>query len=605
MGGTALLEYLYDRPRGRSGRGVARLCVGVLSAVGGLGAMPAAAQQQPPALPTRDELDPFDSPQPPPRPKLAIDGDVERAPCALADPAYANIKVTLSQATFHNLGPVSAADLRTSYASYLGREQPISVVCDIRDSAATLLRQRGYIAAVQVPTQRIENGAVTFEILYAKVTTLRVLGKPGRNERLFESYLKPLAQGQVFNRRDAERAILLARDVPGYDVRLSLKPAGTGPGEMIGEVTLRPTQVIADFNLQNYAARDTGRVAGQLRVQLNGLTGLGDRTLLSVYSTSDFKEQQIVQVGHDMLIGGHGLRVGGRMTYAWTHPTLGGTTPDVRARTLFANLEASYPLVRRQAATVRAALGVDFVNQRVSFGGAPLSRDRLRVGYFRLDGDAIDLSGNGPDHSPAWRVSGALEVRQGLNILNASPNCLATPLLCRAAGFAPPSLPDGNPTASVVRFSGVADLHITKTLTVSISPRGQVSSSSLLAFEQFSTGNYTVGRGFDPGAIVGDSGVGFQTELRVEGFRLVPKADVRFSPYAFADNAWVWNRGAGAINPQRLSSVGGGVRISWADRARLDLTVAVPTRDLPGETTRRDVRFLASLTANILPWRTR
>ena len=59
--------------------------------------------------------------------------------------------------------------------------------------------------------------------------------------------------------------------------------------------------------VQNFAAEETGRWGGQLRAQAFGLTGLGDTTYVSFYSTSDFKEQQILQAGHSFRPGSEGL----------------------------------------------------------------------------------------------------------------------------------------------------------------------------------------------------------------------------------------------------------------------------------------------------------
>ena len=47
----------------------------------------------------------------------------------------------------------------------------------------------------------------------------------------------------------------------------------------------------------------------------------------------------------------------------------------------------------------------------------------------------------------------------------------------------------------------------------------------LLAFEEFTAGNYTVGRGYDPATLSGDSGVGVTAELR--GPRLMPMKQIQ------------------------------------------------------------------------------
>ena len=187
--------------------------------------------------------------------------------------------------------------MRRTWSDFAGSEQPVAVICEIRDRAATYLRDKGYLAAVQVPTQRIENGVVQLEMLYARVTTVRARGQTGGAEAKLAGYLNKLTEDEIFDRNRAERYLLLARDMPGYNVQLTLKPAGTGPGELIGEVSVIRQPYALDAVIQNLAASETGRWGGQLRGQVFGLTGLGDSTFVSVYSTLDFKEQQIVQIG--------------------------------------------------------------------------------------------------------------------------------------------------------------------------------------------------------------------------------------------------------------------------------------------------------------------
>ena len=559
-----------------------------------------------PNLPvTREALDPVPAEPPKAQSRLTIEGGIERAPCALDDPAYAAITITLRKATFNNLGPVSADELSDSYSDHLGAERPISVLCAIRDAAATKLRAMGYVAAVQVPVQRIENGEVAFEVLYARVVSLHVTGRPGRNARLIEAYLSRLTDGQVFNRFAAERYLLLARDIPGYDVRLALKPAGSGAGNMIGEVTIRSIPLVMDFSGQNYGSASTGRIGGQLRATFHGVTGMGDRTMLSAFSTSDFTEQQIVQASHDMLVGGNGLRLGAHVIHAWTRPSLGPAIPDVKARTLYANVEAGYPLILKQAFSLRAAAGLDLVNQNVDFGGLPLSEDRLRVAYGRLDAEAIDLRGVGPDGAVGWKFHASLELRKGLDVLGASPHCTPNPAICGAPGFVPPSLADGDPTALVVRGLAWLDLMPLRGMTVQIAPRFQYSRDRLFSFEQLSAGNYTIGRGFDPGAAVGDKGYGIQTELSADEFSLSARSRTTLRPYAFVDAAWLRDRGAGVQRSQRVVSAGAGVRLNLGLLGHLDLTAAIPLSTLSGEAGRRPARLLIAFTKTILPWRNR
>lgn len=553
----------------------------------------ASAQTAPPnvAPPTREEVTPPPAPLPRARTQLQVEGDIERSACPLADPSYAAIRLTITEAVFRNIAPVDPETLRPAYAEYIGTDQPVSVICEIRDRAATILRRDGYLAAIQVPTQKIEGGKVAFEVLFARVSAIRVRGEVGPAERLIAGYLERLTRDPVFNRQTAERYLLLARDLPGYDVRLALRPTGQAPGELLGDVTIIRTPVEVDANLQNYASRDTGRFGAQLRGQIYGLTGLGDRTSIALYSTLQTREQQILQLGHDFRVGPEGLTFAGNFTYAWTQPDI-AIAGKLTARTLFANAAVSYPFLRGERASVRGTAGFDFVNQKVRFVGTPLSRDRLRVGYVRIDGD---VSQPARGARPAWRLTYTAELRQGVDLWDASDG-----------GTLPvgPSRSDGNAEGTLVRAAANLSADVADGLGVSFAPRVQYAFTPLLSFEEYSAGNYTIGRGYDPGTIIGDSGAGFTAEVRINRLQPLPRASLAVQPFLFVDSAWVWNKNTPG-DPQNLVSVGGGVRATFADRFRLDLTGAVPTKRAGFQARRGDARLLLSLTTKLIPWRLR
>jgi hemolysin activation/secretion protein len=158
----------------------------------------------------------------------------------------------------------------------------------------------------------------------------------------------------------------------------------------------------------------------------------------------------------------------------------------------------------------------------------------------------------------------------------------------------------------VLRGSLYGEFRPVPRLTLALGLRGQWSSGPLLSFEEFSVGNYTVGRGYDPGTLLGDSGVGMQAELRY-GSAVPPLPNAfRLEPYVFFDQAWVWNEDRIFSLPrQQLSSVGGGVRAAYGDRFRLDILLAVPLDRAPFAARRGDPRLLISFTTRLWPWRSR
>ena len=537
--------------------------------------------------PTREELTSITAPPPEARPSLNVVGEIERSPCPLADPRYADIRVTIQQVEFNGLKGATAEEMRPTWAPYAGTEQPVAVLCEIRDAAATLLRNKGYLAAVQVPTQRIENGVVRMETLFARITTVRARGQTDGAEAKLAAYLNKLTEDDYFDRNKAERYLLLARDLPGYNVQLTLKPAGTGPGELVGEVAVLRRRFSLDATVQNLAADETGRWGGQLRAQLFGLTGLGDVTSLAFYSTPDFKEQKILNLAHSFRPGSEGLTIDGQFTYAWTKPDIGDDPiiPDLKSKTLFWTLGARYPFVRSQSSNLWGGIGFDFVDQKVHFF-EPLSRDKLRVLWLRANWDAIDLR----SRRPKWHADAMVELRKGLDIFDASSS----------DDDVLPSRLDGEADALLLRAAASGELAIGRDFAIAISPRAQIAFDPLLSFEEFTAGNYTVGRGYDPATLTGDSGVGVLAEIR--GPRLMPIKQSRLTvqPYLFGDAAWAWNKNDGR-GSERLTSAGGGVRTELSDRLRLDTSLAVPLEKAGFENRKGDVRLLVTLTGRILP----
>ncbi|MDV3258317.1 MAG: ShlB/FhaC/HecB family hemolysin secretion/activation protein [Sphingomonas sp.] len=570
--------------------GTSKRIQGLLCASALLLPAPLAAQS---TAPSREELTSITTPPAETRPSLNVVGDVERSPCPLADPRFADVRVTISDVQFNGLKGASPEEMRSTWAPYAGTDQPVAVLCEIRDAAATLLRNKGYLAAVQVPTQRIEGGVVRMETLFARVTTVRARGQTDGAEAKLAAYLSKLTEDEYFDRNRAERYLLLARDLPGYNVQLTLKPAGTGPGELVGEVAVLRRRYSLDATVQNLAADETGRWGGQLRAQLYGLTGLGDVTSLSFYSTPDFEEQKILQVAHSFRPGAEGLTLDGQFTYAWTRPDIGGdeNTPDLKARTLFWTIGARYPFVRSQSSNLWGGIGFDYVDQKVDFI-VPLTRDKVRVLWLRAAWDAIDLR----SRRPKWRADAFLELRKGLDIFDATESCNG---IC-APGVIPTSRIDGKPDAMVIRAAASGQLALGRDLAIEISPRAQYAFDSLLAFEEFTAGNYTVGRGYDPATLSGDSGIGVRTEL--QGPRMLPfkRSGVTVQPYLFGDAAWIWNRNDG-VGAERLTSAGGGIRAELNDRMRLDTAIAVPLEKAGFANEKGDVRLLVTLTGRILP----
>ena len=572
--------------------------------------VPAAAQFTP--APTREEIqrDTIDT-RPAERAAVAALGDeVERAPCPLADPRFAELRTTLREAQFTGLDAIGPDLVRPAWEPYVGQDIPVAAVCEIRDRAATILRRSGYLASVQIPAQEIADGVVRFDVLVGRLTTVQVRGDPGRSAGALQRFVDRITGAEVFDIDAAERYLLLARDIPGLDVRLTLRPAsseiGGAPGELVGIIDVARQPLAVDLNVQNFGSDEVGRFGGLLRARFNGLTGLGDETVVSGFLTADPSEQQVFQAAHSFFVGGEGLRLGAEFTYAETQPDVPG--PDVfDSRTIVASAFAAYPVLRSQTRNVSVSAGFDLIEQEVEFAGLPLSEDDLRVAFARIDYSSLDLAslvgrGGYSPIEPRLGVQASFELRHGIGGLGASDPCGVAFADCFAPGAVPLSRLDGDPSGFAMRAEGSIEFRPRPGILLALRPRVQYSPDRLLSYEQYSGGNFTVGRGYDPGAVIGDSGYGAQAEVAFGSLLPRTPGGVATQTFFYVDHVGVFTNGVPG-DPQDITSAGGGLRLAIADRAFLETFIAVPIERAPTQARRGDPRFFLNLTVLLAPWR--
>lgn len=570
-------------------------------------AMPAIAlAQAAPAPPTRGDLDLGRDNTPDQRAsRLTVEGDIDRGPCPLADPSFAGTRVTFSSVDFSGLPGIDASVLAPAWTDLAGRDQPIAALCDVRDRAATILRNMGFLAAVQVPPQRIEaGGTVHMDVLAAKLVEVQLRGDAGNSGATIAANLGHLTERPYFNTREAERALLLMGDLPGYDVRLVLRSAGRGPGEVVGDVVITRTPYDLIAGVQNLGSPSNGRWGAFAALTVNDVLGLGDTTTVSYYNTFDLKEQRIFRASHELALGYDGLRLGGSLLLGHSEPDLGGAA--FVSQTLAAEGHLSYPFIRQQRQTLLGTVGFEWADQDLNFGSTPLSRDHLRVVYGRLSHEMIDEpSLRGRDgysaRLPRWHTRSSLELRQGLNGLGASDAC--NPL----AVCLPPNIPISNfaadPSSFVARFEGLLEFRPVPLFTIALAPMVQFSDGPLLSYEQASLGNYSIGRGYDPGVALGDRAAGTSVEMRYGYLNLDSARLLAIEPFVFLDIARAWlDDSLGAPDPRNVLSVGGGVRGHWRDRIDFGVTFAAPLKRAGYQTSRPDPRVLFTITARLLPW---
>ena len=565
-----------------------------------LGLSPLSAQEPPRAadsLPSREQVQqpaPASTVNPASTARVDASKVIRSAPCPLET---SSARVTLTSVRYRSPAekPVvgSIARALAGVGVETQGEQPVKAVCAIRDRANAALRKAGYIASVQIPPQTITTGELLLTVVTARITEVRVHGEPGHYRDTLLTRIAKLRALDPVNEHDAERILLIAGDLPGLDVQLSLRPAGTTPGAVIGDLTIVRRRFTMLANVQNYGSRQLGRETVYVRAETYGLLTPSDVVYVGASTTRQLREQQVAQAGYITGVGGNGATVGIRANYAWSRPDLGQL--DLRSRSLIAGLDLSLPLIRTVPANLTIGGGAEAIEQRTRvYGGGvstPLNRDKLRVVFLRLGGNARLRALDGRD---IFTFAGGLELRKGLGLLGATKEGE----ISSASGYTPSRF-GADPQAFVVRGSGAATAHL-RPLSISSEARIQWTNKPLLNFEEFSVGNLSIGRGYDPGSNSADRAAGLANEARFD-LPFLPTLPIQL--FGFGDIVWLRNLDEGTTERRRtLRSVGGGARVTLPGRLLLEVTYAKPLdRALTFDDKPPPARVLASLTAQFAP----
>jgi hemolysin activation/secretion protein len=526
------------------------------------------------------------------------------------------LMVSPSSLTVKGATVVSAEEINDAVADLMGKSQDLSVVCELRDRVAALYNTKGYrLTRVELPAQRISGGAIELQAIEGVISSLTVLNaeKAGPSGKLVEKYLRRALTGRPLYWPDLERAILLARDVPGVvtDIKLRRSSAGPGAVELVADFSPRET-FTGLISYQDLGAEDLGRYAGLLRLDANSLTPFGDQTSLVVLG-SPTGEQYVVQLLEEIRIGSSGLVLTGDVSISKSIPTGDISALGVEGSATIARVGLRYPIERTRARSITLTAGFELIDQEnklkifEGFGDNAdvLSDDSLRV--FTLGSDIRWR----PDASEGQPPSG-LDVRASLDLRRGIAGLGSTEL-----GSIFSSRFEGDPEFLTVRAGASARWTFGGRPVGYLDPGGpwiearvsaQWADRPLLAFEEYQVGNYTIGRGYYPGIASGENAIGGQIEAgwpMLKGFlgQNAVGQQTYAEPYIFFDAANVKNTDLfGYVSDIRSVGIGVRMRLPW--ELTLDFAIAKPlTEPFPGAET-PDARFIGTISRPFnLPFR--
>ena len=475
-------------------------------------------------------------------------------------------------------------ELQPLYAKLIGKEVSVSDILDIADAIGDIYRQRGYVIShAFVPPQRVRDGVFTINVVEGFVSAVSFEGGSEATHDLLRGYFAPVLAEKPLRLPTMERALLLANDVNGVSASGVLRPSSNTPGASELVVSVSESPVTGGLNVDNRGSRFQGFWTLGGDAEANGLITGGDQLLASYATSPDVLMKTSGQVRYRLPIGSDGMVATAAVTVTHGEPGAALKPLNVITDSYAVGPRLSYPLLRSRAESLVLDGGFTVQYAKVTALGIDLSRDQWRV---------LDLSANYTRYLLGGSLATTFDAAEGIGVLGATSNDSISkeglPALSQSGST------HGNPQFTKLSGTLRYTRQIWGPVNGSITAQGQYAFAPLVAGEQVAFGGSAIGRGYDPGAITGDHGVGGAFELRYDAH--LPQYFISLlQPYAYYDTAKVWNvhgasagvvvTGSGAVgvgSGLALSSTGLGVRFFFPHNITAAVELSHTMKSVPG-----------------------
>ncbi|RQR57429.1 ShlB/FhaC/HecB family hemolysin secretion/activation protein [Burkholderia sp. Bp9126] len=474
-------------------------------------------------------------------------------------------------------------EISRRFTPLVGKDITIGELIETANGVTKLYQERGYaLSFAFVPAQTFDNGVVRVTIVEGYVSDVKVTGKPGAMESKIRAIAAHITADRPLRRATFERYVNTFGLLPGVSVKANVPP----PQTTDGATTLELNVDRKAFNVSTGIDFNHPGVQGLITATENGLTSFGEQLSISALVPPGRDKVTYVAFSGAVPVGSSGLVTRLDASTYRGKPTDNPGLPSYVERTVKnekLGLSASYPLLlnnqRSLLGTVSGYASHNEDRYQNQITGATLeNRSQVRVLQMQLDYTSV-----GPKQVRKLSVN----VAKGFDILGASKSQDIT------VGNTTTSLP--SPISLTFVRTGATYTQTNEwpfRIGTSVSLTGQYSPDSLPTSEQISFGAQRYALGYQPGETSGDSGWGMSLEVN-RAFSPGWTYLKTITPYVAYDMARVYLH-AGTPQPNRLSSVGIGVRLSDSRYYNLDLSVAKPVGDAPVESASRSPRINAA-----------
>ena len=452
--------------------------------------------------------------------------------------------------------------IRPLIAPLIGKRIHLADLVTAAERIEALYRADGYLLSrAFVPAQAVSNGIFQITVVEGYVAAVSVVGGDEAARHRVEALLAAIPASRPLKVGAIEAALVLANETPGLTASGLLRPSASEPGASDFVVTVTTVPYTGAVSVDNRGSQSTGKWTVSADAAARSPWSDGGQVMLNASSAPDsISERRSLQAKYLAPIGLGGMT--GSLSGLISHGEPAGSTAALKlvSNSIAVGPHLSYPLLLNRQDKLSLDGGFTVQSADVHALGAALTHDEWRnVDLALVYQNSRFLDG----------VSNlTVDYARGLTAFGASASNSAG--LSRQGGRT-----DFNKVTALLRHTRILD----GPLSLSLSANGQYAFDTLLTGEEISFGGAALGRGYDPGSLTGDSGVGGSIELRYD----LDATDLFLDSaqlYSFYDAAKAWSR-TGIIN-NKLGSSGIGLRGVAFQDASLGVEVSHVFIPLPG-----------------------
>lgn len=448
------------------------------------------------------------------------------------------------------------------FKNYIGKRISVSKFRSLVNELNAIYLSKGLILShAYIPPQKARNGIIKIILVEGSINKLYIKGKLAPEIRAkIETIMRPVLKQNPLRNRELEHAKLLINDLPGISARSIISP--NKDEKLKANITILVEQ--KDFQFGLHSDNYLNRLDGAMRLGANFIRHNfipGTSFAVSVGQAINPNRSNYFKTYAKYFLGDMGDSILFSYLHLKNRPNYSAigfrVSPNEIGITKLWHIDISHPVILNRQYKQKVEFGISRNNTILSDNSGLKFSDTVA---------SIDLSSS----------MNFIALLDGQNSL--------TLTWSRGLGHAlgaqddKSSRPNAKLNYTKVNVDYQYQKDITPQLHLSFHTIGQLGFSPLLASQEFSAGGQACGIGYDPGELIGDSGVCAHTQMNY----ILPKAkDLGLNywyGFSFYDHAYIKNQpdGQNTILTDNADSFGVGLYMSISKKFSWQALYALP-----------------------------